>query len=356
MQRHPIPPGRDDIFHSSIEERGRHPAATVSANSTRVYSAPVAFFIHFLRQTQQMTDIRQTVLRSGRIGPRGTAGGRRGSGSLPAAWLSLAMTIGGLLGHPTSLPAAALEAVGSRPHIVFLLADDLGWADVGFHGSNIRTVHLDRLASEGVRLESFYVQPVCSPTRAALMTGRYPIRHGLQVGVIRPWAQHGLPLRERTLAQALADVGYHTALCGKWHLGFHQAAYLPTRRGFQQQYGHFCGAIDYFTHRRDGGLDWHRDDQVCNDTGYTTVLIGDEAVRIIEQHDPAQPLLLYVPFNAPHTPLQALPEHLAQYCADQGPKTSVLCRDGPLPGRTGWPNCRCRGKAGPEQQHVVHFL
>ena len=115
-----------------------------------------------------------------------------------------------------------------RPNIVIILADDLGWADVGFHGGEIKTPQLDKLAAAGARLEQFYVQPVCSPTRAALMTGRYPMRHGLQVGVVRPWAQYGLPLEERTLPQALKEAGYETAICGKWHLGHFQPEYLPT--------------------------------------------------------------------------------------------------------------------------------
>ncbi|HEY3042759.1 MAG TPA: sulfatase-like hydrolase/transferase, partial [Vicinamibacterales bacterium] len=149
-----------------------------------------------------------------------------------------------------------------RPNIVYLLADDLGYGDVGFNGGReIATPHVDRLAASGARLEQFYVQPVCSPTRAALMTGRYPMRHGLQVGVVRPWAQYGLPLDERTLAQALKQAGYATAIMGKWHLGHFEPAYLPTKRGFDVQYGHYNGAIDYFTHERDGGHDWHRQDR-----------------------------------------------------------------------------------------------
>ncbi len=219
---------------------------------------------------------------------------------------------------PSSLVSGA-DSVGP-PHVVIFLADDLGWSDVGFHGSAIQTPNLDRLAGQGARLEAFYVQPVCSPTRAALLTGRYPIRHGLQVGVIRPWAEYGLPLEERTLAQALSQAGYRTVICGKWHLGLHAPEYLPTHRGFQQQYGHYCGAIDYFTHRRDGGLDWHRNDQVCHDSGYTTILLGDEAVSTIRQHDPSQPLFLYVAFNAPHTPLQVPPEYLAAYSHIDNPK------------------------------------
>lgn len=200
-----------------------------------------------------------------------------------------------------------------RPNIVFFLIDDLGWSDVSYHGGNIKTPNIDKLAAAGVKLEAFYVQPVCSPTRAALMTGRYPMRHGLQVGVVRPWAQYGLPLDERTLPQALQEAGYTTAIVGKWHLGHFRPEYLPTRRGFTHQYGHYNGALDYFTHERDGGFDWHKDDKVNRDEGYTTVLLGNEAVRLVEQQDASKPLFLYVPFNAPHTPLQALPEHLKLY-------------------------------------------
>jgi len=144
----------------------------------------------------------------------------------------------------------------SKPNIVFIIADDLGFKDVGYRGSEIKTPNIDRLAATGTRLEQFYVQPVCSPTRSSLMTGRYPMRYGLQVGVVRPWAQHGLPLEERTLAQALKEAGYATAICGKWHLGHLNSKYLPTSRGFDHQYGHYNGALDYFTHIRDKGLDW----------------------------------------------------------------------------------------------------
>ncbi|UCC98495.1 MAG: arylsulfatase [Phycisphaerales bacterium] len=192
-----------------------------------------------------------------------------------------------------------------RPNIVFVLADDLGWKDVGYHGGSIRTPNIDRLAAEGTRLEQFYVQPVCSPTRSSLMTGRYPMRYGLQVGVVRPWANYGLALEERTLAQALKEAGYTTAICGKWHLGHLSSEYLPTSRGFDHQYGHYNGALDYFTHIRDGGLDWHRNDEPVRERGYTTDLLADEAVRLIERHDVSGPLFLYVPFNAVHSPFQA---------------------------------------------------
>ena len=207
----------------------------------------------------------------------------------------------------------AARAQTQKPNILFLLLDDLGYTDVSFNGGTIKTPNIDKLANAGTKLGAFYVQPVCSPTRAALMTGRYPMRHGLQVGVVRPWAQYGLPLEERTLAQALKAAGYFTSIIGKWHLGHFQQAYLPTKRGFDHQYGHYNGALDYFTHIRDGGFDWHRNDTVNRDEGYTTTLLGAEAVKVIEKHDSKTPFFMYDAFNAPHTPLQALPEHLKLY-------------------------------------------
>ena len=200
-----------------------------------------------------------------------------------------------------------------KPNIVFILADDLGFKDVGYHGSRIKTPNIDKLASEGVRLEQFYVQSVCSPTRASLMTGRYPMRYGLQVGVVRPWAQYGLPLEERTLAQALKEAGYTTAICGKWHLGHLDSKYLPTARGFDHQYGHYNGALNYFTHIRDKALDWHRNDEPSREEGYTTDLLADESVRLIERHDLSRPLFLYVPFNAVHSPFQVPESYIDMY-------------------------------------------
>ncbi len=207
----------------------------------------------------------------------------------------------------------ANAAAPIKPNVILMVADDLGWGDVGYHKSRIETPHLDALAKRGVQLDQFYVQPVCSPTRGALMTGRYPMRLGLQCGVVRPWAKHGLPLDERTLPSALRDAGYSTAIVGKWHLGHVSRKYLPTNRGFDLQYGHYNGALDYFTHIRDGGHDWHRNDHPNYDKGYSTDLIGDAAAKIISDHDTAKPLFLYVPFNAPHTPLQAPEKWIEKY-------------------------------------------
>lgn len=209
---------------------------------------------------------------------------------------------------------AARAADAPRPNVVFIVADDMGYADVGFNGGKeIKTPHLDSIAAGGARLEQFYVQPVCSPTRAALMTGRYPMRYGLQVGVVRPHADYGVPLDERMLPAALKEAGYTTAITGKWHLGHARPEYLPTRRGFDRQYGHYNGAIDHFTHVRDGGLDWHRDDKALREEGYSTTLLAAEAARIIREHDGKRPLFLYVPFTAVHAPHQVPPKYKEPY-------------------------------------------
>ncbi len=217
----------------------------------------------------------------------------------------------------------AQDNQSNRPNIVFILADDLGRHDCGFMGGPISTPNLDKLCSAGAKLDAFYVQPVCSPTRAAYMTGRYPMRHGLQVGVVRPWAQYGLPLEERTLAQALHDAGYTTGITGKWHLGHFERKYLPTSRGFDFQYGHYNGAIDYFTHERDGGFDWHKNDQVNRDEGYSTHLVGDAAASFVtESAKKKKPFFLYVPFNAVHSPHQVPEKYSAPYTQFKGDRKS----------------------------------
>ena len=209
--------------------------------------------------------------------------------------------------------ARAAETQPPKPNIVYILADDLGYADVGFMGSKeIRTPEIDKLAAGGAILESFYVQPVCSPTRSTLLTGRYPTRTGVYT-VVRPHAKWGLPLEERTLPVALREAGYHTAICGKWHLGEFETAYQPTRRGFDEQYGHFFGALDYFTHLRDGERDWYRNDQPNADEGYSTHLLGREACRVIRERPMDKPLFLYVPFNAVHGPYQTPNSYTAPY-------------------------------------------
>ncbi|MFA6174106.1 MAG: arylsulfatase [Kiritimatiellales bacterium] len=212
-------------------------------------------------------------------------------------------------------PAAA------RPNIVFILADDLGWADVGFHGPDIKTPNIDRLAAEGVKLEAFYAMPVCTPSRSALMTGRYPIRYGRQYNVLRPGSQVGLSLGERLLPQALHDAGYETAICGKWHLGEFQPAYQPLQRGFDHQY-RLAEPDKKFSHLVTADNAMIRDQTLCSDKGYLAPLFAKEAVRLIEQRDTGKPLFLYVAFHSPHTPVLCAPEYSAPY-AHLGPTRSV---------------------------------
>jgi arylsulfatase A-like enzyme len=209
--------------------------------------------------------------------------------------------------------AGAARAANEKPNILFIVADDLGWKDVGFHGSDIRTPNLDKLAENGVRLEQFYAQPMCTPTRAALMTGRYPWRYGLQTAVIPAGSTYGLATDEWLLPQALAEAGYTTAIIGKWHLGHSDRKYWPRQRGFDYQYGPLIGEIDYFTHQASGVVDWYRNNEQVKEKGYSTTLLGDDAVRFIRQHDPATPLYLYLAFNAAHTPYQATQEYLDEY-------------------------------------------
>ena len=196
------------------------------------------------------------------------------------------------------------SAVGSGApvNVVFMMADDLGWNDVGYHGSEIRTPRIDSIAARGVQLDRYYVTPLCSPTRAALLTGRLPLR----LGVDRPIeTTGGLPLDELLLPEALRQAGFHTAVAGKWHLGLEHVKFHPNSRGFDSAYGHLGPGVDYWTHIWDGGLDWHRDGTAIEEDGYTTALIGAEAERVIAERDRAKPLFLYVAFNAPHTPMQA---------------------------------------------------
>ena len=203
----------------------------------------------------------------------------------------------------------------AKPNIVYFLVDDLGYADCGFNGGkDIQTPNIDRLAKEGTILKSFYVQTVCSPTRAALMTGRYATQTSVY-NVVRPGAPWGLPLSERILPQTLKECGYATAICGKWHLGEFEPAYQPTRRGFDRQYGHMFGALDYFTHIRDGKLDWYRNDVPLEEKGYSTHLIAKEACRIIQEKAADKPLFLYVPFNGIHGPHQVPDSYKEPYKA-----------------------------------------
>lgn len=220
------------------------------------------------------------------------------------------------------------QAVRSRPNILVMLCDDMGWGQPGFQGgTKIPTPNLDRLAKDGVQLTQFYVQAVCSPTRACLMTGRYPFRTGTEE---RTHANDiaGMLLDERTLAQALKEAGYFTAIMGKWHLGQWKKEHLPMQRGFDHQYGHYSALIDSFTHTRGAVYDWRRNEQPLNEEGYSTFLIAAEVERLLQDRDKSRPFFFYVPFNAVHGPHQAPQEFLAKYDGrDAAQNAQLECMD-----------------------------
>jgi arylsulfatase A-like enzyme len=231
----------------------------------------------------------------------------RGSGH--KEWWLLAVLL-------ASVAAGPARAVDGKPNIVHIVADDLGWKDVGFNGcADIKTPNLDRLAAGGAKFTQFYVQPMCTPTRACLMTGRYPFRYGLQTAVIPSVSDYGLDTTEWLMPQCLKEAGYRTAIIGKWHLGHADKKFWPRQRGFDYQYGAMIGELDYFTHDEHGVLDWFRDNEPVKEQGYTTTLIGKDAVRWIEKQDASKPFYLYLTFNAPHTPYQAPKEYIDRYAA-----------------------------------------
>ncbi|SET93742.1 Arylsulfatase A [Draconibacterium orientale] len=208
-----------------------------------------------------------------------------------------------------------------KPNIIIILADDLGNGDVGFHGSDIKTPNIDRLAAEGVVLDQFYACPMCSPTRAGLMTGRYPNRFGLMRAVIPPYREYGMPPEEFTIAEMLGEAGYkHRGMVGKRHLGHRQKKWLPENQGFTFYEGCYNGAIDYFTQEREGEQDWHELDKPSEKSGYTTDLVGDASVTFINSVPETEPFFLYVPFTAPHSPFQAKTEDIAKYPERTGDK------------------------------------
>jgi arylsulfatase A-like enzyme len=209
---------------------------------------------------------------------------------------------------------AVAAGAAQPPHIVYILADDLGWKDVGYHGGEAKTPHLDRLAQAGARLERFYTLPDSTPARAALMTGRYPMRYGMQTLSIQPWSSYGLPIDERLLPQALKEAGYRTVALGEWRLGHSRKQLWPTRRGFDQFYGSFAALSDRFR-KTDaiGQPDWRRGERQVKEQGYSTTLIAREAAALIAAHDQSRPLFLYLAMPAPAAPLQAPGEYLERY-------------------------------------------
>ncbi len=206
----------------------------------------------------------------------------------------------------------------SKPHIVFILADDLGWNSIGYEDYDLNFVspYLTSLAASGMTLSNYYAQEVCTPSRAAMLTGRYPLTLGMQYGVVQPSEPWGLNLSETTLVEVLSDEGYDTYMLGKWHLGHHTPRYLPTARGFDTFLGYVNGDNYYFSKRNPLWTNFH-DFMSANTTcfdgysssdmhSYSTILYKDKAIEIIESQDPDTPMFLYLAFQAVHNPFDDL--------------------------------------------------
>lgn len=192
----------------------------------------------------------------------------------------------------------------AKPNIVVVVADDVGYGDLSSYGGAIRTPNLDALADQGVRFTDFHSNgSLCSPTRAALMTGRYPQRTGIHTALSAS-DKRGLDTKTVTTAKLLKAAGYRTGLVGKWHLG-HLSKFHPTRQGFDFFYGFLRGEIDYFSHVDSlGGIDWWRNTTLVREQVYSTTAITREAVSFI-QRSAASPFFLYVAYQAAHAPYQA---------------------------------------------------
>ena len=238
-------------------------------------------------------------------------------------------------------------SAATKPNILMIVMDDLGWNDTSYKGSDIPTPAIDKFAKAGIRLQQYYVQRVCSPTRAAIMAGRYPYHMGLAHTVITNGYPFGLPLNQTTIANELKKGGYATHCVGKWDLGMHKWDYTPTYRGFDSFYGYYDAFEDYFTHRAsreisvsisddidvDGkgpffkgkgnidneidavyeGLDFRKNTQpVIDENGtYSTYLFTNAIEEIIREHDSDKgPFFIYAAYQSVHAPLEAPKEFL----------------------------------------------
>ncbi len=208
--------------------------------------------------------------------------------------------------YPEWHSARAEEAGGRRPNLVLIMADDLGYGDLGCYGGWIETPQIDALARSGMRFTDYHSNgAVCSPTRAALLTGRYQQRCGVDEVVFAngPARETGMPLQETTFAEVLKQAGYVTGIFGKWHLGY-RVEFNPSRQGFDEFVGYVSGNVDYHSHIDGAGIDdWWRGVEKAPEDGYVTDLITEHAMDFMKRYKD-QPFCLYLPHEAPHYPYQ----------------------------------------------------
>ncbi|MAN27067.1 MULTISPECIES: sulfatase-like hydrolase/transferase [Mesonia] len=198
---------------------------------------------------------------------------------------------------------ASKASFTEKPNFLIIIADDAGWNDMSFHGSEIQTPHLDQLAQNGIQLERFYVNPTCSPSRASLLTGMPASRIGI-VAPISGRSEKTLPDTIVTLPQALKKANYQTALMGKWHLGLSTES-GPEAYGFDYSYGFLHGQIDQYSHHyKNGDPSWHRQGKLIEEEGHATDLITQEAIKWLEKQKGTHPFFLQLAYSAPHVPLQ----------------------------------------------------
>ena len=209
------------------------------------------------------------------------------------------------------------EAIAAtKPNILFIVIDDLGWNDTSYRGSDIPTPTIDRFAKEGIRLQQYYVQRLCSPTRSAIMAGRYPYHMGLAHTVISNSHPFGMPLNQTTIANELKKGGYSTHAVGKWDLGMYKWEYTPTYRGFDSFYGYYAAEEDYYTHEIGKGIDFRNNTEPVTDKDgvYSTNLFTEAVQQAIEKHDSVKaPFFIYAAYQSVHTPLE-VPQQYNDKC------------------------------------------
>ncbi|MBT5705014.1 MAG: sulfatase-like hydrolase/transferase [Verrucomicrobia bacterium] len=211
-----------------------------------------------------------------------------------------------LAGTATLIHMKAEAAESQPPNFLIIFTDDQGINDVGCYGSEIPTPHIDSIAKEGLKFDSWYVaSSICTPSRFGLLTGRNPSRSqdsllGALMFLDPSDAVRGLQPGETTIASSLSRNGYYTGLIGKWHLGHGEKSLFPNQHGFDFSYGHTAGCIDFYTMSYGNTPDWYRNGKLIEQSGYATELITDEAIAFLKQTSKDHPFFLYLAYNAPH--------------------------------------------------------